>query len=457
MFELNPALRDFWRTKSRYKALYGGRASSKSHDAAGFAVYLASNFKIKFLCARQFQNKISESVYALIKSKIDDGGFSEEFEITKNSIINKITGSEFLFYGIARNLSEIKSTEGIGILWLEEANYLTKEQWNIIEPTIRKEGSEIWLIWNPDEYLDFAYQNFVVNPPNSCLSKEINWPDNPFLSETMHEVIKDAYERDPIEARHVYGGEPKMGGDKSVIPLTYVLAAIDAHKKLGWEPVGRKRVGYDVADDGEDTNAAVTSHGNVITGAEEWRGLEDELGKSCSRVFNIARNTGSEIIWDSIGVGAQAGSKFKELNEEHGLDISYEAFNAGSKVENPDDVFLRLAHTDILNKDHFSNIKAQKWTEVGTRFRKTYEAVALGVNHPHGELISLDSESIPKDMLAKMKTELPQPRKDNDRNGRFKVEAKEDMRKRKVKSPNVADAFIMSMINPKRAPKGFFD
>ncbi|WP_217468825.1 phage terminase large subunit, partial [Staphylococcus aureus] len=81
---------------------------------------------------------------------------------TKNSIKHKSTGSEFLFYGIARNLSEIKSTEGIDILWLEEAHYLTQEQWEVIEPTIRKENSEIWIIFNPNEVTDFVYQNFVV-------------------------------------------------------------------------------------------------------------------------------------------------------------------------------------------------------------------------------------------------------------------------------------------------------
>ncbi len=457
MYQLNPALEDFWRTQSRYKALYGGRASSKSHDAAGFAVYLAANFKVRIMCARQFQNRISESVYNLIKAKIEDSEFDGEFELTKNSIIHKTTGSEFIFYGIARNLSEIKSAEGIDILWLEEANYLTKEQWETIEPTIRKNDSQIWLIWNPDEYMDFVFQNFVVDPPNDCITRKINFEENPYLSETMHEVIKDAYIRDPIAAKHIYGGDPKMGGDKSVISLVYVLAAIDAHKKLGWEPLGRKRVGYDVADDGDDTNAAVTSHGNVITGAEEWHGLEDELGKSCARVYNIARYTGSSIVWDSIGVGAGAGSRFKDFNEEHELDIDYEPFNAGSKVEDPDGVYLKLPHTNILNKDHFANIKAQKWDEVATRFRKTYEAVELGVDHPHEELISLDSETIPAAMLKKMKEELSHPRKDNDRNGRFKVESKDDLRKRGIPSPNIADAFIMAMITPKRNPAGFFD
>ena len=104
------------------------------------------------------------------------------------------------------------------------------------------------------------------------------------------------------------GGEPKMGADKSVIPLKYIIAAVDAHKKLNWKVGGQKVIGFDVADDGEDKNATVESHGNIVTHASEWQGLEDELLKSCTKVFNRAVETNSSIIWDSIGIGAFAGS-----------------------------------------------------------------------------------------------------------------------------------------------------
>ncbi|WGN90767.1 terminase large subunit [Burkholderia phage vB_BglM_WTB] len=458
MYDLNPALYDFWTTKARYKALYGGRASSKSHDAAGMAVFLARNFSLKFLCARQFQNRISESVYTLIKAKIEDGGFTQEFEILKNSIRHKKTGSEFLFYGIARNLSEIKSTEGVDILWLEEAHYLTEEQWTTIEPTIRKDGSEIWLIWNPDEYTDYIYQRFVVNPPPDTIGRMINWESNPFLSATMINVIAAMYAEDPQLAEHVYGGVPKMGSDKAIIQLPYVLAAIDAHKKIdGWKIEGQKVTGFDVADDGRDKCATVDRIGNVITGASEWAGLEDELLKSCTRVFNHAVEFGSSIVWDSIGIGAHAGAKFKELNEARKLNITYEPFNAGGRVDDPDGVYMQLPHVKILNKDHFCNIKAQKWDEVATRFRKTYEVVVKGAKHPIDQLVSLDSETIDKKLLEKLKMELSAPRKDVDGMGKFKVESKEDMAKRDIKSPNIADALIMSLITPKRNASGFFD
>jgi len=491
MYTLNPALKSFWRTRSRYKVLYGGRGSSKSHDAAGYAVFLAAHYTVKILCARKFQNKISESVYTLIKDKIAASPFRQDFEILKTSIRHRVTGSEFLFYGIERNLEEIKSTEGVDILWLEEAHYLNADQWKTIEPTIRKQGSQVWLIFNPDQITDFVYQNFVVNPPLDTVKREINWQENPYLSETMLKIIYEYYRREPEEAEHVYGGIPRDGADKSVIPLKYVEAAINAHKNIkfewrgepdglsvearvrwrlqninnpkhhvciraGWEPSGIKRIGFDVADDGDDKCATVYSHGNVIMRVQEWRGLEDELLKSCTRVWNMARELGSSITWDSIGVGAHCGAKFGELNDEFRQSIQYDPFNAGGRVDDPDGSYMKLPHVDILNKDHFSNIKAQKWDEVATRFRKTYEYIVLGIKHPIDELISIDLDGVGKEFVDQMKFELASPRKDVDRLGKFKVEAKIDLRERGIKSPNVADALIMSMIRPKRDAATFF-
>ena len=97
---LNPALRDFWLTPARNRVLYGGRSSSKSWDAAGFAVYLATQCNIRVLCARQFQNKIAESVYTLLKIQISRFGLANQFAITENTIRHKVTGAEFMFYGL---------------------------------------------------------------------------------------------------------------------------------------------------------------------------------------------------------------------------------------------------------------------------------------------------------------------------------------------------------------------
>ncbi|HBS1162025.1 TPA: phage terminase large subunit [Klebsiella pneumoniae] len=135
---LNPVLRSFWTTQARNKVLYGGRSSSKSWDAAGIAIFLSNKYSLRFCCARQIQNKIEESVYTLLKIQIDRFGLRHRFRILNNKIINRVTGSEFVFYGLWRNIEEIKSLEGISVLWLEEAHALTEYQWKILEPTIRK-------------------------------------------------------------------------------------------------------------------------------------------------------------------------------------------------------------------------------------------------------------------------------------------------------------------------------
>ncbi|EOJ3542009.1 PBSX family phage terminase large subunit, partial [Shigella flexneri] len=176
---LNPALRSFWTMRARNKVLYGGRSSSKSWDAAGIAIFLSNKYTLRFCCARQIQNKIEESVYTLLKIQIDRFGLRHRFRILNNKIINRVTGSEFVFYGLWRNIEEIKSLEGIDVLWLEEAHALTEYQWKILEPTIRKEGSECWFIFNPGLVTDFVWRNFVVDPPEGTLIRKINYDENP--------------------------------------------------------------------------------------------------------------------------------------------------------------------------------------------------------------------------------------------------------------------------------------
>ena len=100
--------------------------SSKSWDAAANLVRIVQMVNIRVLCTRMFQNKIDESVYSLIKSQVERFGLSDDFEFQKTKIKCLSTGSEIFFYGLARNIDEIKSLENITIMWMEEAHALTK-------------------------------------------------------------------------------------------------------------------------------------------------------------------------------------------------------------------------------------------------------------------------------------------------------------------------------------------
>lgn len=446
---LNPNLRPFWETIARNRVLVGGRSSSKSWDAAGVAVIMGSMMTLRFCCTRQFQNKIAESVYVLLKIQIENLGLRDEYHIDATSIRHKLTGTEFLFYGLARNIDEIKSLEGIDILWIEEAHNLTHEQWKILEPTIRKEGSQVWVIFNPKFATDFVYQRFVVNPPPDTIVRHINFNENPFLSDTMKRIIDAARLEDEEEFAHVYLGVPLTDDDRVIIKRSWFNAAIDAHLRLGFEPEGADVLGYDVADDGDDKNAYVKAKGSVALACMEWKGGEDKLTKSVALVYSAAEE-GSKIVYDSIGVGAFVGAKLNELTEGQEDLITHEGFNAGGAVRDPKKYYMREGKK--RNIDMFSNLKAQAWWAVADRFRNTYEAINTGKEFPPDQLISISSD-IPD--LAALGTELCTPRRDFDKNGKVKVESKDDLKARKVKSPNRADAFIMAFEGSTNS-NGFF-
>lgn len=441
---LNPALREFWQQPARNRVLYGGRASSKSWDAAGFATFLAHNYKLRVLCVRQFQNKIEESVYTLLKHQIERFGLRDHFRVLDNKIIGRKSGSEFMFYGLWRSIDEIKSLEGVDILWIEEAHNLTEAQWKILEATIRKAGSQIWVIFNPRLATDFVYKRFVLNPPRNTVVKRINYDENPFLSQTMLDVIDAAKDEDYAEFEHIYLGVPKDDDEGTVIKRSWIMAAIDAHKALGLEPTGRRRLGFDVADSGEDKCATVFAHGFLASWADQWKAGEDELLKSCTRVYQSARERDAEITYDSIGVGASSGAKFEELNvaSKPARRVHHTKFNAGGAVWRPDAIYSH----GTKNKDMFANIKAQAWWMVADRLCNTYNAVRKGQKFEPDELISISSEMLHLNQLI---DELSTPKRDYDNTGKVKVESKKDLAKPNrpggpVPSPNLADAFVMA-------------
>jgi len=427
---LNPVLRDFWETPARNRILYGGRSSSKSTDAAGYSIFLATRCKIRVLCCRQYQCRIADSVYTLLKSRIYDFKLQDSFKITNNSIICTDTGSEFMFYGISRNIDEIRSIEDIDILWIEEAHLLTESQWDVLEPTIRKQGSQVWIVFNPRLRNDFIWQRFVVNPPPNTIIRHINYTENPFLSQTMRDIIEAARLEDEEKYNHIYLGEPLEDDEQAVIRRSHVMAAIDGHIKLGITPSGMKRIGFDVADSGEDYCATVSVKGSLAYSSDLWKAKEDELLKSCTRVWADARQTDSLIIYDAIGVGAASGAKFNELNENYINKVRHAKFFAGGAPNRPDSYY---GQTGISNRDFFSNIKAQAWWNVGDRFRNTYNAITQGQVFKEDEMIFIDA-AMPN--LSKLIDELCTPKRDFDLNGRVKVESKKDLAKREIASPN---------------------
>lgn len=438
MASLNPNLVDFWFDgepapenfrKARHRVLYGGRNSSKSWEFSGMAAEIASQYRTRFLCVRRFQNKIKESVHTLIKNQIENFGHTG-FDVMAAEI-RHVNGSDFSFYGIERNTDEIKSFEGADILWIEEAHNLTRDQWLILEPTIRSENSEIWISFNPRLVTDFIYQRFIINPPPSTIVRLVNYPENPFLTTTSLNSIEALKEEDFEEYEHIYLGVPKSDDESAVIRRSWIEAAIDAHLHLDLDMTGARAVGYDVADSGEDKNATCTFDGCIAEDLDEWKAPEDQLNESAMRAWS--RVGEGRLIYDSVGVGAHVGSTLNNA----GIKSGYYKFNAGGAVVNP-----KLEYAPkIKNGEKFENLKAQAWQDVADRFRNTFNAINKGMKYSPDQLISVSS-SLPK--IERLKTELTTPRKAYSKRGLDMVETKDAMKKRNIESPNLADAFVMA-------------
>lgn len=211
-----PAKTAFLFEPHRYKVLYGGRGSSKSWSFARALLTLGRRRKLFIVCAREFQSSIKESVHKLVADQVAAMNWDSFYTIKESEIVGA-NGTKFVFVGVRNNVQSIKSYEAIDIFALFEANLVSKDSWDTILPTVRRDapfgpfdlGSEIWCEFNPSLDTDETYVRFVLDPPPDCVSIELNWSDNPFFPDILKEQKDEAYRRDPDDARTIWGGKTR--------------------------------------------------------------------------------------------------------------------------------------------------------------------------------------------------------------------------------------------------------
>lgn len=215
---------------ARYKVAHGGRGGSKSWGVARALILRAHQQPTRILCARELQVSIADSVHKLLSDQIDDLGLSAWFDITQTSIKSLLhPGSEFLFTGIRNNVTKVKSMEGIDICWVEEAEKVSSSSWEVLIPTIRKPGSEIWVTFNPSEDGDPTYQRFVMNPPDDAVVVAINWRDNPWFPDTLRKEMLYLRRVDYDAYLHVWEGQTRKASAAQVLRGKVVVEPFEPH------------------------------------------------------------------------------------------------------------------------------------------------------------------------------------------------------------------------------------
>lgn len=194
---------------ARFKVLYGGRDSAKSWSIARMLLARGLAKPERILCVREVQKSIAESVHQLLKDQVTALGMEDFYEVQQHYILGR-NGTRISFHGLsAQTVTSIKSSEGTTICWLEEGQTASKRSLEILEPTIRADGSEIWISFNPEMDTDEVYRRFVIGQPPDAIVTKINWDDNPWRSKVL-DAAREAMQRDaPDDFAHIYGGAPR--------------------------------------------------------------------------------------------------------------------------------------------------------------------------------------------------------------------------------------------------------
>lgn len=188
-----------------YFLLEGGRGSSKSHSVGRFLLFLGEERKIRVVCGREIQANIEESVHALLKDLIAEHNLA--YDVFAHKIVHKITGSEFRFKGFREQGSvSVKGLEGVDILWIDEAQSITKTTLDIILPTIRKANSRIFFTMNRYLRDDAVCEEMIGNP--QCLHIQINYFENPHCPLNLKVQAENSKRKSLRDYNHIWMGHP---------------------------------------------------------------------------------------------------------------------------------------------------------------------------------------------------------------------------------------------------------
>lgn len=416
----------------------------------------------RICCTREFQNSIDDSVHENLKIEIDRLAIPGMNVMATE--IKTASGGEIFYKGLARNITSLKSLAGVRRLWIEEGESVSERSLRVLTPSVRSTAAsnadnhesppEIWITMNRGSSKDAVAKKYLSRADKSLASTgyyeddlimatELNWRDNPwFPPELEQERMDDFKNLSRAEYDHIWEGKYSDTVDNAIIEPAWFDACIDAHIKLGFEPLGQERVAYDPADSGDD-KAVAYCHGSVILEAMSTAAGRIDTATDWATSFAIDKRP-DVFTWDADGMGM--GLKRQITDAFSGKKIEIEAFRGSEGPDNPESVYERL-DSEVKNqkrvKETFTNKRAQYYWMLRDRMLRTYLCVEKGQRafNPD-ELISFSSNITE---LSALRAELCRiPRKFNN-SGRVQLLTKPEMKKLDIDSPNLADAVMMLM------------
>jgi len=296
--------------------------------------------------------------------------------------------------------------------------------------------------------IDISTPNGLANPfAERVLSGKFDtfrfhWREDPRKDEGWY--AKQLEILDPVTVAQEIDIDFSASIDGVLIPSAWVQSAVDAHKKLGFDPTGEKLTALDVADLGKDSNAQTLRNGVMVSDVREWHGssVEDIYGTTQKAFDHCDEWECYTIRYDSDGLGAGVRGDSRAINEDRKNKVEVEAFHGGSEVVDKDKDYIK----GRTNGQFFDNYKAQCWWHLRERFKRTHEAITQGKDWTPDDLISISSEC---QHLSRLQAELSQPTYKKSTRGKVQINKAPEG----TKSPNLADSVMMAFALEKRGPQ----
>lgn len=245
-----------------YRGAFGGRGSAKTRTFAKMAavrglMFAEAGLDGVIVCGREFMNSLDESSLAEVKGAILEEPLlaarydvGEKYVRTKDGLIN------FAFIGLRHNLDSIKSKAKIRLLWVDEAEPVSESAWMKAIPTVREEGAEIWVTWNPERKKSATHIRFRLDPPGDSKIVQMNWRDNPWFPSTLNKTRLEDKAKRPDQYEHVWGGD-FVTAMEGAYYAPYLIKAREEKRicRVAFDPLMRVRVYVDIGGTGAKADA----------------------------------------------------------------------------------------------------------------------------------------------------------------------------------------------------------
>lgn len=248
--------------EAMYRGAYGGRGSAKTRTFAKMAAVRALIFAEAgrtgvVVCGREFMNSLDESSLAEVKAAIlEEPWLAEKYEVGEKFVRTRDGRVSFAFIGLRHNLDSIKSKAKILLLWVDEAEPVSEAAWSKAIPTVREEGAEIWVTWNPERKKSATHKRFRQDAPTDSKIVQMNYTDNPWFPSTLEKTRKDDQQKRPDQYEHVWGGDFVTAVEGAYFAPFLTMAKEQKRiARVSFDPNMRVRVYVDIGGTGAKADA----------------------------------------------------------------------------------------------------------------------------------------------------------------------------------------------------------